>query len=56
MTWFSELSAGVLLYHYLISRLVGVFLPRGVLTFVVLNDAMHLLRFDVVRIGYKHYV
>ena len=52
----SKLPAGVLLYHYLVARLVGVFPLCGVLTFVVLNDAMHLLLFDVVPIGYKSYV
>ena len=52
----SKLSAGVLLYHYLVARLVGVFPPCGVLMFVVLDDVAHLSLFDVVPVGYKCYV
>ena len=56
VTRVSKLSAGVLLYHYLVPRLVGVFPPCGVLTLVVLDDAPHLLLFDVVPVGYKCYI
>ena len=56
VTWVFKLVVGVLLYHYLVARLVGVFPPCGVLTFVVLDDVVHLSLFDVVPIGYKSYI
>ena len=57
VTWFSKLPVGAeSSYHNPISRLVGVFLLCGILTYVVLDDAVHFLLFNVMAIGYKQYV
>ena len=48
-----EFATGVSFDHHLISRVTGVLTSRGILGFVILNDAMLFALLDVLPTGFE---